>query len=153
MAVISQTIFSDAFSWMKSFHLYQNFIEVCFYRSNWQYANIGLDNGLGLNMRQAIIWTKAGKIRWRIYATLGGDDYRDWPMFVHEISFELIVCNTLVSIHLCAVSKERVKYSIISLQRSHKPIRVGFYFHRALHWNWGEIHQDLCRRCRHLKYG
>ena len=35
---------------------------------------IGLDNGLAPNRRQAIIWTNADPIPWRIYATLRGDD-------------------------------------------------------------------------------
>ena len=33
----------------------------------------GLDNGLVPNRRQAIIWTNADPIQWRIYAALGGD--------------------------------------------------------------------------------
>ena len=40
---------------------------------NWQHGRIGLDDGLVLNRRQAIIWTKADPIHWRIYATLGAD--------------------------------------------------------------------------------
>ena len=39
--------------------------------SDWQYASIGLDNGLTPNRRQAIIWTDAHPIFWRIYAELG----------------------------------------------------------------------------------
>ena len=39
---------------------------------------IGLDNGLAPNMRQAIIWTNADPIHWRIYASLGGDELRLW---------------------------------------------------------------------------
>ena len=31
----------------------------------------GLDNGLVLIRRQAIIWTNVGQIHWRIYAVLG----------------------------------------------------------------------------------
>ena len=34
--------------------------------------SIGLDNGLTPNRRQAIIWTNADPINWRIYAALGG---------------------------------------------------------------------------------
>ena len=37
-------------------------------------ADISLDNGLVPNRRQAIIWTNANSIQWRIYAALGGDD-------------------------------------------------------------------------------
>ena len=35
---------------------------------------IGLDNGLAPNRRQAIIWTNADIIHWRIYTALGGDE-------------------------------------------------------------------------------
>ena len=34
----------------------------------------GLDNGLAPNMRQAIIWTNADPVHWRIYAARGGDE-------------------------------------------------------------------------------
>ena len=36
--------------------------------------NIGLDNGLAPNRRQAIIWTNADPIKWHIYAALGWDE-------------------------------------------------------------------------------
>ena len=35
---------------------------------------IGWDNGSALNKWQAIIWTNADPIHWRIYVTLGGDE-------------------------------------------------------------------------------
>ena len=35
---------------------------------------IGLYNGLSPNRRQAIIWTNANPIHWRIYAALTGDE-------------------------------------------------------------------------------
>ena len=35
---------------------------------------IGLDNSSAPNRRQAIIWTNADPIHYRIYATLGGDE-------------------------------------------------------------------------------
>ena len=50
------------------------FTEVYSQGSNWQYPSIGLDNGLTPNGRQAIIWTNAAPILWRIYAALGGDE-------------------------------------------------------------------------------
>ena len=42
--------------------------------SSWQYPSIGLDNDLALYRRQAITWTNADPIHWRIYAVLEGDD-------------------------------------------------------------------------------
>ena len=35
-------------------------------------------NGLALNRRQAITWTNADPIHWRIYAVLGGDESLQW---------------------------------------------------------------------------
>ena len=37
-------------------------------------GQIGSDNGVAPFRRQAIIWTNADTIHWRIYATLGGDE-------------------------------------------------------------------------------
>ena len=51
-----------------------NFTDICSKGSNWQSPSIGLDNGLAPNRRQAIIWTNANPIHWRIYAALGGDE-------------------------------------------------------------------------------
>ena len=51
-----------------------NFTDVCSQGSNWQSSSISLDNGLAPNTWQAIIWTNADPINWRIYATLGGDE-------------------------------------------------------------------------------
>ena len=47
------------------------FIEFCSLGSNWQKLRIGLYNGLAPNRRQAIIWTNAVPIHWRINAALG----------------------------------------------------------------------------------
>ena len=45
-----------------------------------------LDNGLAPNSRQAIIWTNAGPIHWRIYAALGGDELRaQYSQYRHDI--------------------------------------------------------------------
>ena len=41
---------------------------------NWWYVNIGSDNGFAPFRRQAIIWTNADPVHWRIYAALGGDE-------------------------------------------------------------------------------
>ena len=69
MATILQTIFSDAFSWMKIFIIFTK-ISLKFVPQLTK-LSIGLDNGLAPNRRQAIIWTNAGLIYWRIYAALG----------------------------------------------------------------------------------
>ena len=54
--------------------LIKNFLEVCSQWSNYRYASIGSDNGLTPTRRQAIIWTNADPIHWRIHAALGGDE-------------------------------------------------------------------------------
>ena len=45
---------------------------------------IGLDNGLALNRRQAIIWTNADPVHWYIHAAIGGDE-----LTMHE-SFNIL---------------------------------------------------------------
>ena len=75
MAAISQTIFSDFHEW-KVLYFDQNFTKVSSQWSNWQYPSIALENGLAPNRRQAIIWTNADPIHWRIYAALGGNELK-----------------------------------------------------------------------------
>ena len=65
IATISQTTFSSAFCWMKTFEF-----QIKFEFSNWQYINIGSDNGLMPTRQQAIIWTNGGMFYWHIYASL-----------------------------------------------------------------------------------
>ena len=60
MATIPQMTFLNAFSWRKMFEFRLKFHWILFQGSNWQYISIGLDNGLALNRRQAIIWTNDG---------------------------------------------------------------------------------------------
>ena len=59
MASISETIFSNAFSWMKNF--------VFWFKFHWS-----------LNRWQAIIWNNAHPILWHIYAALGGYELISW---------------------------------------------------------------------------
>ena len=42
--------------------------------AHWQWPCIDLDNGSAPNRWQAIICTNAGRIHWRIYAALEGDE-------------------------------------------------------------------------------
>ena len=58
---------------MKIFEFQFNYYWSVSVRSSWQYASIGLDNGLAPNRRQAIIWANADPIDLHIYAALGGD--------------------------------------------------------------------------------
>ena len=66
MVAISQTVFSHAFSWMKTFECQAMLYQMCSLGSNWRYVIIGPDNGLAPNRRQAIIWTNDGLFHWCI---------------------------------------------------------------------------------------
>ena len=70
MAAISQSIYSDAFSRIKSFAFWLKFHWSIFLPIDNRPA-FGLDIGLGTNKRAAIIWMGAHPIRWRIYVALG----------------------------------------------------------------------------------
>ena len=72
MAAISQTIFSDAFLWMKSFVIWLKFHWSLFVRVQFTINSFGLDNGLAPNRRQAINWTIADPIHWLMDVALGG---------------------------------------------------------------------------------
>ena len=77
MDAISQMTFQMHFPEWKWMNSDWNFTELYSYGSNRWYSSIGLDNGLAPNRRQAIIWTNADPIHWRIYAVLGGDELTD----------------------------------------------------------------------------
>ena len=71
MAAISQTMFSNAFLWMKMFCLIK--ISLKFVPKG-PIHNNPIDNGLAPNRRRTIIWTNADPIHRHIYAALGWDD-------------------------------------------------------------------------------
>ena len=56
--------------------------------------SIGLVNGFVPNKRQAIIWTNADPIHWRIYAALGGDGLFASPKITKQT---IPQCNVLQS--------------------------------------------------------
>ena len=58
---------------METFEFQLVFIEMCSLGSNEQNAIIGSDNGMVPNKPQAIIWTNACLVHWRIYASPGLD--------------------------------------------------------------------------------
>ena len=87
MAAISQTIFSDAFLWMESFIFWSKFHRGSFLRDQLTDNMAALVQGVA--WRQAITWTNANPVHWRIYAALGGyelkasftkrlDDIKTW---------------------------------------------------------------------------
>ena len=69
-------IFSRWHFWMhfielKCLNFEYNLTEICSQGSNWQWYSTGSDNGLVLNIPQAIIWTSDGLGWWHINASLG----------------------------------------------------------------------------------
>ena len=56
------------FLWFNNFH--SHFTEICSLGSNWQYGNIGSDNGLAPNRWQAIFWTNVVVLYWLIYVSI-----------------------------------------------------------------------------------
>ena len=67
MAAISQTIFSDAFSWKKSLLFWFIFPWSLFLSVQLTI----IQHWFTPNMQQVIIWTNADPIHWRIYAVQG----------------------------------------------------------------------------------
>ena len=55
-----------------------NFTDICSQGCNCQWASVSSGNGLSPLQCQAVIWTNADPIHWRIYAALGGDELRHW---------------------------------------------------------------------------
>ena len=74
MATISQNIFRCIFVNEKLCAFWLKFHWSLFLWIQLTINSISLDNGLGMNRRQAIIWTKADSIHWCIYAAQGGDE-------------------------------------------------------------------------------
>ena len=104
MAAISQTAFSNAFLWMESFIFQFKFHGSLFTKV--QCSSIGAENGLALIRRQAIIWTNADPIHWRIYATQGGD----------ELLAQVIRCIGRVSL-LASLYNPKVNPAMVSTVR------------------------------------
>ena len=95
MSAVSQTIFSDAFSWMKIFVFWLRFHWILFLMVQLTIAQHWFRYWLAPNRRQSIIWTNADTIQRRIYATVGGDvgptpkvdcSYKCWHKTQYTIS-------------------------------------------------------------------
>ena len=64
-AILADDIFKCIFL-NENYRIPTNFTEICSHESNWHKASTGSGNGLAPNRRQAIIWTIADPIHWRI---------------------------------------------------------------------------------------
>ena len=95
MEAISQKTLSNVFYEWKVLYFVSNFSEVCSKGSNWQYPNIGVDNGLAPNRWQAIIWNNADPIYWRIcgprWRWVKGHLKVEWQEIPQEIISMMIV--------------------------------------------------------------
>ena len=58
----------------KCWNFNSDFIDIYSWGSIWQYVSNGLGNALVSNRQQAIIWTDADPVKWRIYAAIGEDE-------------------------------------------------------------------------------
>ena len=70
MATVLQTVFWNTFLELQCLNFDPNFTEACSQWSNWQAASSCSDNGLALNMRQAIVRVNDSIFYWRIYVSL-----------------------------------------------------------------------------------
>ena len=111
MAAISQTVFSVAFSWMKHFVFWLKFQWSLFLRVQLAVTQHWLDNGLAPNRRQAIIWSNADPIHWRIYAALGG-------RWVNEIAVISGYLNTISALRFCDIFLA-ILYDVIWLVKTY----------------------------------
>ena len=71
MTTISQMTFGKVFSLIKMFVFWFEFHWSVFLRAQLTIFSIGSDDGLAPIRRQALIWTNADPVHWRIYAALG----------------------------------------------------------------------------------
>ena len=67
--------FSYAFPWMKIVVFWLKFHWSLYQGTNSQLTSINSDNDMMPNRRQAIIWNNDGIIYWRIYASLGFNEF------------------------------------------------------------------------------
>ena len=145
MTAISQTIFSCAFSWMKSFVLRLKFHWHLFLRVQLIITSIGSDNGLAPDRWHDIIWTNAYQIHWRIYAALGGE----WVKTVNTLRPEQNGCHLadgifestflMYLIHWCFTE---LGIQMITIKPAHKP-------HNALD-KYPTMHHFVTEMCTFL---
>ena len=102
VAAIFRTTFSNAFSWIKMYefrvriHLSLFLSVQLTTRQHWFSGN-----GLAPNRRQAISWTNANPVHWRIYAALGRGLHFDYIFL--EIKWSYFDSNSLKFHPLCVL--------------------------------------------------
>ena len=76
-----------------------------------KWSSIGLDNSLAPNRRQAIIWTNADLIHWRIYAALGIVELMMMAMAIWRVG--LSFSHTDVTIGACKSNYMAYKSTVV----------------------------------------
>ena len=102
MAAISQATISHASSWMESVVL----ISLKFVPKG------SIFNGLALNRQQAITWTKAYIVDWRIYVAPGGDELTHWSLRQngHHSADDIFKCIFMIE-NLCILIQMLLKFN------------------------------------------
>ena len=133
--------------WKVSYFDY-NFIEVCSRWSNWQWPSTGLDNGLAPNRPQAIIWTNADPVRWRVYAALGGDELMaESFIWIEWNAIFLSVCSRQISttflLRLLVGSCNAVQYNTMSMQQHNDEYRIQITYWTYKRWPYGNLSENI----------
>ena len=96
ITAISQTTFQMHF--LECFVFWFKFHWRLFLRVQLTITQHCLDNGLAPNRRQAIIWTNAHPINWRLYMALGGDEINNQyghPSSVYQTGTNVVAFNAM----------------------------------------------------------
>ena len=141
--------------------LTHSFTEICSYGSNWQYPGISSDNALAPIRLQAIIWTNAHPILWRIYAAparthiIDPKKYAPESMFslkmgvlaatisrgwIYKILLESILCACLLSCAIQTSYKLMITHRVTIIKQSVSFMRIHYQkkcFYAAFrHYSW-----------------
>ena len=117
MAAIFNTTVSNAISWMKMYEFRLKFHQSLLRSVQLTYPSIGLDNGLALKRRQAIIWTNAGPVHRSIYAALVGDELSTLPFFKYRGSMIRHRVHCYVNVSMASSMYYSLTYRQIQLNR------------------------------------
>ena len=126
MAVISQTTFSNAFSCMKKFEFWLKFHWSLFLRVQLTITKHWFKwwhDGLVLNRWQAIIWTNADLLLWRLYVGLGGDELMQKIRNSRGLAMEL--CHFCIKPLINALELHLQSYQLYPVSNKSYPI----YYH------------------------
>ena len=133
--------------------------------SNWQEPNVCLENSLGPNRREAIIWTNTDPIHWRIYAALGGGElilflgYRHQYLFHCDFHYEIKLSKNYIfsfksifaSAFLFAIKHTHTHVKSSFKWNYHKREQVGDKTQSS--YNWSQYPENRLQFSRPLTSG